>query len=96
MLIEISGGRFGTLIGGGNAEFKGRFGTDSALRAGFYDTGRQVRKDKRGAIPAQEPPALKKLSLSPDHWTRQVKGVGSGFWRVVGAADAVEEKARAM
>jgi hypothetical protein len=60
------------------------------------DTGRQVRKDKRGAIPAQEPPALKKLSLSPDHWTRQVKGVGSGFWRVVGAADAVEEKARAM
>jgi hypothetical protein len=35
VLIEISGGRFGTLIGGGNAEFKGRFGTDSALRAGF-------------------------------------------------------------
>ncbi|MCU0757325.1 MAG: hypothetical protein MUE46_19795 [Xanthomonadales bacterium] len=63
------------------------------------DTGRQVRKDKRGAIPAKEPRALKKLGLSPDHWTRQVKGIGgigSGFWRVVGAADAIEEKAKAM
>jgi REP element-mobilizing transposase RayT len=60
------------------------------------DTGRQVRKDKRGAIPAGEPKALKKLGLSPDHWTRQVKGVGSGFWRVVGAAEAIEEKAVAM
>jgi hypothetical protein len=60
------------------------------------DTGRQVRKDKRGAISAKEPRALKKLGLSPNHWTRQVKGVGSGFWRVVGAADAIEEKARAM
>jgi hypothetical protein len=59
------------------------------------NTGRQVRKDK-GAIPAEEPRALKKLGLSPNHWTRQVKGVGSGFWRVVGAADAIEEKARAM
>jgi hypothetical protein len=60
------------------------------------DTGRQVRKDKRGAIPADEPKALQKLGLSPDHWTRQVKGVGSGFWRVVGAAEAIEERAVAM
>lgn len=40
------------------------------------DTGRQLRKDKRGAIPAGEPTTLKKLGLSPDHWTRPVKGVG--------------------
>ncbi len=57
------------------------------------DTGRQIRKDKRGAIPAHEPRALNKLGLSADHWTRKVKGVGSGFWRVVGTLDAIEEKA---
>jgi REP element-mobilizing transposase RayT len=60
------------------------------------DTGRQIRKDKRGAIPTYEPRALKKLRLSPDHWTRKVKGVGSGFWRVVGTLEAIEEKAAAM
>nr|MCU0757111.1 hypothetical protein [Xanthomonadales bacterium] len=60
------------------------------------ETGRQIRKDKRGAIPAHEPRALKKLALSADHWTRKVKGVGSGFWRVVGTLDAIEEKAVAM
>jgi hypothetical protein len=39
---------------------------------------------------------LKRLGLSPDHWTRKVKGVGLGFWRVVGTLEAIEEKAAAM
>jgi REP element-mobilizing transposase RayT len=60
------------------------------------DAGRQVRKDKRGAISAAEPRALQKLGISPDHWTRKVKGVGSGFWRVVGTVDDIQEKAAAM
>jgi len=60
------------------------------------DTGRQVRKDKRGAISAAEPRALQKLGISPDHWTRKVKGVGSGFWRVVGTVEEIQEKATAM
>jgi hypothetical protein len=59
-------------------------------------TGRQVRKDKRGAISATEPRALQKPGISPDHWTRKVGGVGSGFWRVVGAAEDIQEKAAAM
>ncbi|MCU0753537.1 MAG: hypothetical protein MUE46_00225 [Xanthomonadales bacterium] len=59
-------------------------------------TGRKIRKDKRGAIPVHEPRALQKLGLSADHWTRKVKGVGSGFWRVVGMLDAIQEKAEAM
>ncbi len=60
------------------------------------DTGRQARKDKLGAISAAEPRALQKLGISPDHWTRKVKGVGSGFWRVVGTVDDIQEKAVAM
>ena len=60
------------------------------------DTGRQVRKDKPGAISGAEPRALNKLGISADHWTRKVKGVGSGFWRVVGTVDDIQEKAAAM
>jgi REP element-mobilizing transposase RayT len=60
------------------------------------DAGRQFRKDKPGAIAADEPRALQKLGLSADHWTRKVKGVGSGFWRVVGTVDDIQEKAAAM
>jgi hypothetical protein len=39
------------------------------------------------------PKALKTLGLSPERWTQQVKGDGSGFWREVGACVAIEEKA---
>lgn len=60
------------------------------------DRGRQVRKDKRGATSVTEPRALQKLGISPDHWTRKVEGVGSGFWRVVGTVDFLREKATAM
>jgi len=59
------------------------------------DTGRKIRADKRGAIPAEEPRALAKLGLSADHWTHKVKGVGSGYWRVVGTVDDIQEKAAA-
>ena len=60
------------------------------------ETGRKVRADKRGAIPAEEPRALKKLGLSPDHWTHKVLGVGSGFWRVVGTVEDIQAKAAEM
>jgi hypothetical protein len=60
------------------------------------DTGRKIRADKRGAIQAEEPRALAKLGLSADHWTHKVNGVGSGYWRVVGTVDDIQEKAAAM
>ena len=37
-------------------------------------------------IGAHEPPALRKLGLDMRHWTMQVKGIGSGYWRAVGTA----------
>ena len=58
-------------------------------------TGRQIRPDKRGAIHPTEPPALRRLGLDASHWTGQVKGVGSAYWRVIGSAEAIMEKAHA-
>jgi REP element-mobilizing transposase RayT len=59
-------------------------------------TGRQIRPDKGGAIAATQPPALRRLGLDPAHWTGQVKGIGSAYWRIVGSAEAMVEKAKAI
>ena len=37
-----------------------------------------------GKIEASELKALSKLRLDKNHWARRVKGIGSGYWRVVG------------
>jgi REP element-mobilizing transposase RayT len=71
------------------------------LRLGDYIelvewTGKQVRPDKRGAIPKNTPSVLKQLSLSDKRWTTQVKGMGSHYWRVVGDVDDLLEKARQL
>ncbi|MGH8108429.1 MAG: transposase [Arenimonas sp.] len=49
-------------------------------------TGKQVRPDKRGAIPANAPSVLKRFENKPERWTTRVKAIGSGYWRVVGEA----------
>ena len=60
----------------------------------FVDkTGRILHPGKRGVIGAQEPPALRKLGLDMNHWTMQVKGIGSSYWRAVGTAEELIEKA---
>jgi REP element-mobilizing transposase RayT len=59
-------------------------------------TGRQLRPNTRGRIAAAEPPALRRLGLDAEHWTMQVKGIGSGYWRAVGAIDELLAKAREM
>ena len=58
-------------------------------------TGRQIRSDKRGAIPEHLDPILKRLSLDVNGWLRMVEGMGSLFWRVVGRVDAIIRAARA-
>jgi len=63
----------------------------------FVDqTGRIMHPGKRGMIGAHEPPALRKLGLDMRHWTMQVKGIGSGYWRAVGTAEELMEKAAAI
>jgi REP element-mobilizing transposase RayT len=59
-------------------------------------TGRQVRADKRGAIPKQAPSVLKRLHINEKRWTTQVKGIGSRYWRVVGDVDDLLEKAKQL
>jgi len=58
-------------------------------------TGRQIREGKRGHIAETEPPALRRLALDPTHWTGQVKGVGCGYWRIVGSVEALIARAEA-
>ena len=57
-------------------------------------TGRQLHPGKRGKIAASEPSALRKLGLDADHWTMKVKGIGSGYWRAVGTAEELVQKAK--
>ena len=59
-------------------------------------TGRQLHAGKRGKIAANEPKALTKLGLDKNHWTTRVKGIGSGYWRVVGEVDELIDKAKEM
>ena len=59
-------------------------------------TGREWHPGKRGAIKADEPPALRKLGLDKDHWTMKVKGFGSAYWRVVGGLEELLEKAKEL
>ena len=52
-------------------------------------TGRQLAPGKRGMIAANAPPALAHLSGDPARWTRQVRGIGSGYWRAVGTVESL-------
>ncbi len=47
-------------------------------------TGRQVREDKRGSIPAELAPILKRLQMSSDGWLDLVHGFSRMFRRAAG------------
>jgi hypothetical protein len=57
-------------------------------------TGRQLAPGKRGAIAADAPPVIARISDDPARWARQVSGVGSGYWRAVGSVEALIELAQ--
>ena len=59
-------------------------------------TGREMHPGKRGKIAASEPRALTKLGLDKNHWTMRVKGIGSGYWRVVGEIEELVDKAKEL
>ncbi|MFT6293793.1 MAG: REP element-mobilizing transposase RayT [Glaciecola sp.] len=47
-------------------------------------TGRAVRDDKRGAIPAHIQPILQKLAVNEDNWVNNTQHFGSRFRRALG------------
>jgi hypothetical protein len=49
-------------------------------------TGRQLRRDKSGAIPARLAPILERLHVSAEHWSDTVPQFGRWFHRAVGSA----------
>lgn len=59
-------------------------------------TARLTRGDKRGRIHAAEPPVLRKLGLSERQWHQQMLSTETNYWRAIGSAQALIDKAAAM
>lgn len=59
-------------------------------------TARQTRANKRGSIDASEPPILRKLGLTEHQWHTQMLGTEIRYWRAIGSARALIEKAAAI
>jgi hypothetical protein len=57
-------------------------------------TGRQVRSDKRGAIPGHLAPILDRLQINSSLWTELVTKFDSYFSHVVGQASQVVDRAK--
>jgi hypothetical protein len=59
-------------------------------------TARLTRDDKRGSIGASEPPILRKLGLSEQQWNQQTLGTETRYWRAIGSARSLMDKAAAI
>jgi REP element-mobilizing transposase RayT len=59
-------------------------------------SGRQMYAGKRGKIETSEPRALARLGIKSQRWEHDVKGVRNGYWRVVGTAQELIDKAIAL
>ena len=57
-------------------------------------TGRQMREDKRGAIPDHLAPILVRLEIDTSRWVHTVQNYGSIFQRMVGKIDAMTATAQ--
>lgn len=52
-------------------------------------TGRQLTPGRHGKITAPAPQVLSRIAHDPQHWTRQVLGIGNRYWRAVGNVEAL-------
>ncbi len=85
-------------------EFTGTTGeTESGLPFQFSDylelvdwTGRAIRADKRGFIPADVPPILIRLGVEAESWIDTVRHFRRHFYDFVGPADVLMQQSRAM
>ncbi len=54
-------------------------------------TGRAVREDKRGSIPANLPPILQRLNVDPQQWLKAACGIEKRFCRAIGPVATLEQ-----
>jgi len=59
-------------------------------------TGRQVRADKRGAIPAHLAPILDRLHIRPDRWLETVTDFNALFGRIAGRTQNIVQAAERL
>ncbi|MCL6269331.1 transposase [Sansalvadorimonas sp. 2012CJ34-2] len=59
-------------------------------------SGRAIRDDKRGSIPASVPPILSRLDINPDEWLYTLRPSGFGFIRAVGRVENLLSYARKL
>ena len=57
-------------------------------------TGRQIRSDKRGSIPAELAPILDRLRINQESWPDVISGFGKLFHSAVGRLDSLAQYAR--
>ncbi len=57
-------------------------------------TGKAIRHDRKGKIPAHITPVLNRLQVNPENWTSTVKHFDSRFFRAVGQISKLIETAR--
>jgi putative transposase len=85
-------------------EFTGTAGeTESGLPFHFSDylelvdwTGRAIRADKRGFIPADVPPILTRLGVEAESWIETVRHFRRHFYDYVGSGDILTRHGRAL
>jgi hypothetical protein len=58
-------------------------------------TGRQIRADKRGAIPTHLQPILERLQVNAEAWIDTIDRFGRAFRRVVGRVSSMAALASA-
>jgi len=59
-------------------------------------TGRNVREDKRGSIPAHLAPILERLHINANNWLATIREFESGFGRVVGRVQKISQAAQRL
>ena len=59
-------------------------------------TGRAIREDKRGFIPADVPPILSRLGVEAENWIETVRHFRRHFYDFVGPADILAQHSQAL
>ncbi|MEX2469588.1 MAG: transposase [Pseudohongiellaceae bacterium] len=57
-------------------------------------TGRAIRRDKPGAIPADVKPILQRLGVAQENWVTNTQHFGSRFYRALGRINQIKRLAR--